>query len=803
MAEADKRRLGKNLFKPRNFALLIGLMVFLLIVLVSNGTIILDQMETNVLDWHYKLKSLQVVETENSGITSVYKNMDVSPDILLVGIDNKTLDTYGRWPFSRSIHADFLDSLSRIKRQNEREAAVFMDIFFVNPDNNAYNDVKLIQSIQNNQRVFLETILSKSAPSHTMPDVFQRQSALDETCGVLNNVKGDYSKLFHYYSAEPPLIPYAESVKGYGHANFVDDQDKVHRRQQMIALLSEEVTRYRLEELAPGFDIAQGRFEHLAWKDKNGNWNNVELPLNQRSLDTLRNRLESDAPSVGEDTDGDNKPDNYYYTVSRFKNTYIPAITLSLAADYFHVDLENIEVEIGQYILLKNPRVYDVESSELVPYKIMTRQEEYNEEGELLAEAQYREVPEIRIPINEQGEMLINFMGPRSSAARGMNQTFPVRSYSAYTQRVPSVNSEVWPNTKSLGNKIVMVGGFFQGTDEKTTPWGLMYGVEIHANALNTIIMDNFLDYIPQWIELLILFIVIMMVAFYTSRMNTGWSLAITLVFLAVYFFVGDIVFYEKRNLLLNYATPAMGVLISFITVVIYRVVMEESDKRHLKNMFGKYVNPLVVDQMMDHPPVLGGTDMDITVFFSDIRSFTTLSESMMPQELVTLLNQYLTSMTDCMMEYTGTLDKYIGDAIMGFWGAPLEQKKHAKMACKSALRQLELLRELNETLPEHQRISIGIGLNSGICTVGNMGSLGRMNYTCMGDNVNLASRLEAINKTYRTELIISENTYAKIKDDPNFICRELDDIRVKGKRKPVLIFELVGYDGSLDPETI
>jgi len=801
MAEADKKKLGKNLFKPRNFALLIGLLVFGLVLLVSSETSILERMETNVLDWHFKLKGLQRVETENAGVSSVYKNLDVSPDILIIGIDNKTLDTYGRWPIPRTVHADFLDSISRIKRQNEREAAAFLDIFFVEPDANAFNDVKLIQSIQNNQRVYLETVLKLSPPSHTLPDIFKRHEVLDETCGVITQVSGDTSNLLHFYSAEPPLIPYAENIKGYGHANFVDDPDKVHRRQLMITVLSEEVKTYRLEELAAGFDIAADSREHLAWKDKNGNWNPVELPLTQRSLDALVNHLEADAPPVGEDTDGDNKPDNFYYTLSRFKNTYVPAITLTLAAEYFHVEMEDIKIVVGDHILLENPRVYDSETDSLVPYRIMTSPQLTNSEGEIVSEARYREVPEIKIPINDQGEMLINFMGPRSSTARGMNQTFPVRSYSAYTSRVPPVNPETWPNTKSLGNKILMVGGFFQGTDEKTTPWGLMYGVEIHANALNTIIMDNFLNPIPQWVEILILFSLVMLVSFYTSRMNTGWSLAITLVFLASYFFLGDIVFYEKHNLLLQYATPATAVLISFVLVVIYRVVMEESDKRHLKSMFGKYVNPLVVDQMMDNPPVLGGTDMDITVFFSDIRSFTTLSESMMPQELVTLLNQYLTSMTDCMMDYTGTLDKYIGDAIMGFWGAPLEQKDHARMACKSALKQLELLRKLNETLPEHQRISIGIGLNSGICTVGNMGSQGRMNYTCMGDNVNLASRLEAINKTYRTELVISEYTYAKIQDDPRFICRELDDIRVKGKRKPVRIFELVGYDGSLDPE--
>jgi len=799
MSDPDKKNRLRTLLKPSNFGLIIGLLVFLIITLIANVTNVFGQLETNALDWHFKIKNLKQQKILQTGVSIEERNLRVSPDIIIIGIDSSTLDLFGRWPFSRSIHASFLDSLSRIQRQNEREASVFLDVFFINPDENAYNDVKLINSMQDNNRVFLETVLDINPPSYTMPDMFDRQQALYDQSGLITNVQGDFRNLFVYHSAEPPLIPYAKNVAGYGHANFKEDEDKKYRRQQMIARLTEELTVLRFEELKPGFTVNVENFERLAWQDEQGNWHDVDMPLTEKILDDLAGELESNAPQTAEDLDGDGEPDNYYYQLTQYRDTFIPSITLALAADYFHINLSDIKVVLGSHILLDNPRIFDPDSQEIVPYRIMTKAPVLDDEGNLVEEAKYRNIPEIRIPINEGGEMLINFMGPRSNSGRGGFQTFPVRSYSAYTRRIPPENPESWPRTKALGNKILMVGGFFQGTDEKTTPWGLMYGVEIHANALNTILMDNFIIPAPEWSEWIILFIVILFVAFYTSRINTGWSFLITLLFLGGYFLVGDIVFFEQRNIMLHYATPAMGAILAFVSVVIYRVVMEESDKRMLKDMFGKYVNPLVVEQMMMSPPVLGGTDMDVTVFFSDIRSFTTLSESMEPQELVALLNQYLTSMTDCMMDYTGTLDKYIGDAIMGFWGAPLAQEEHAQMACKSALKQLELLSSLNETLPEHKRIRIGIGLNSGICTVGNMGSQGRMNYTCMGDNVNLASRLEAINKQYRTELVISEYTYRKIEGDPRFICRELDDIRVKGKRKPVRIYELVGYDGSLD----
>jgi adenylate cyclase len=344
-----------------------------------------------------------------------------------------------------------------------------------------------------------------------------------------------------------------------------------------------------------------------------------------------------------------------------------------------------------------------------------------------------------------------------------------------------------------------MVGAFAQGIadDEKTTPYGLMYGVEIHANALNTILMDNFLLEVPYWINTLILFLSMMIIAFITSRIGPGWSLILTVFLIFAQFIVISILF-EFKNLMINFSAPGIGSFFIYIAVVLYRVIMEESDKKRIKVMFGKYVSPVMVERMMETPPELGGVDNDTTIFFSDIRSFTTLSETMSPQELVQLLNEYLTAMTDCIMDYRGTLDKYIGDAIMCFWGAPIPQEDHALLSCKCALKQMEILDRLNLEWPPEKQIHIGIGLNSGISTVGNMGSEGRMNYTVMGDHVNLASRLEGINKQYYTSIVISESTYDHIKDK-GAICRELDDIRVKGKKKPVRIYELIGFEDGLE----
>ncbi|MDA3852006.1 MAG: CHASE2 domain-containing protein [Spirochaetaceae bacterium] len=308
-AEEHKKR-GRGLFKTNIFGIFIGIAVFLLIVLISQTTSIFDRLEVDILDLHYKMKGRANREIIQGGVTRDDLNLKISPDILIVGIDSSTLDAFGRWPFQRSYHASFLDSLTRISNENEREASVFMDIFFINPDSNSYNDVKLINSIEDNGRVFLETVLSIDPPSISMPDVFQRQEALYERYGSLTRIEGDYSNVESFHSAEPPLIPYAQKARGYGHANFREDSDKIYRRQQLIARLSEEVEKYRFEDLYIGFDVDRSQFQHLSWQDKRGLWHDVDLPLNEQRLKELQHELESEAPRNPLDLDGNGENDD-------------------------------------------------------------------------------------------------------------------------------------------------------------------------------------------------------------------------------------------------------------------------------------------------------------------------------------------------------------------------------------------------------------------------------------------------------------------------------------------------------------
>ena len=488
-----------------------------------------------------------------------------------------------------------------------------------------------------------------------------------------------------------------------------------------------------------------------------------------------------------------------FYLVRKFEDSFVPAITLSLALHYFGKSLSDAEVVIGKHVRIPSPTLYDPDTGERQPYTIQVTPDRFDKDGNLIKPGLRRPVPFIDIPIDANGQMLINFMGPASSDSPDGIQTYTVRPYFGYADKAPGADPKTWHRSMAAANKILMVGAFAQGmaSDDKRTPFGIMYGIEVHANALNTILMDNFLIPVPVWTDVLILALLTFLVAFMTSRLPTIFSLFATILLIAGLFF-GTAEIFDNNARLVNFSSPAIAMFFTFIAIVVYRAMTEERDKRMIRETFGKYLSPKVVDQLVDNPPELGGVDKNLTVLFSDIRSFTTLSESMSPQELVNHLNVYLTAMTDVVLDYGGYLDKYVGDEIMCFWGAPLPQADHAARACKCALRQMQRLKELNDAWPEPIRINIGIGVNSGIMTVGNMGSPTRMNYTLMGDNVNLGARLEGTNKEYGTNIIISEFTYGLVKDE--FVVRELDNIRVKGKNKPVLIYELVDCLDDIAP---
>ncbi len=792
---------SSRFFETKYFGLIIGVIVFAVLLVLSTQTVLISNLELNVLDFNFRLKNFTRRTRVQEGVTLEQRNPKISPDILIIGIDDKSLDTFGRWPFPRYTEANLINTFTKIRNQNERERTIFLDVTFIEPAV-PENDALLVRSIEENGRIILEPFLTRVPnPQGTEEEYFQRQEILYQRYGRITSIQGDWTEIETLYGIFPPLKPYARVAGGYGHPNFVEDADQVYRKQPMVVKSARLIEEIPLDDLTPA-SLTEGErknFTRLVWIDTEDVFHDVPYPLTQQVIENLHRTMEKQAPLKAEDTDNDKQPDRYYHVVRKYRDDLLPAITLTLALEYFNKDLSDIEVVLGKHVRIPSPQQFDIETQSWEPYRLPVKPAVLDEEGNVVQPAVTKPMDEIKIPINDKAQMLINYMGIASSASPQGHQTFSVRSFAGYAARVPNPDPARWPRTMAVGNKILMIGAFAKGIaeDEKTTPYGLMFGVEIHANALNTILMNNFLYHIPERANALILLALILLTAFMASRLPTVWSLVLSVI-LAVVFFFAVMLIFDLYNRIITLSTPILGVFLSFLAVIVYRIMTEEKDKRRIREMFGTYVSPRVVDQIINNPPELGGQDKDLTVLFSDIRGFTTLSESMSPQTLVNHLNEYLTAMTGIILEYEGTLDKYVGDEIMCFWGAPLPQEDHAMLACQCALKQMEVLNQLNEGWPPERQINIGIGINSGIMTVGNMGSLQRMDYTLTGDNVNLGARLEGTNKSYFTNIIVSEYTYGLVKD--KVIARELDNIRVKGKNQPVLIYELIDAIDGLEP---
>ncbi|MBN2124536.1 MAG: adenylate/guanylate cyclase domain-containing protein, partial [Deltaproteobacteria bacterium] len=393
------------------------------------------------------------------------------------------------------------------------------------------------------------------------------------------------------------------------------------------------------------------------------------------------------------------------------------------------------------------------------------------------------------IPTDENGQMLINYLGPA--------KTFPHYS-------IGDILKGALP-AGTFKDKIVLVGATAIGIyDLRNTPFSPIYpGLEIHATVIDNIIKGNFMHK-PKWTriyDLLAIVIIGCLAGLAVPRTTALRGLLFSLALFTLHLLITQRLFVNWGTWV-NIVYPLFNLLVVFTSLTLYHYVTEEREKKKIRGAFSYYVSSSVVNEMLKDPTrlKLGGDKRDLTVLFSDIRGFTTISEGLTPEELVHLLNEYLTVMTDIVFKYEGTLDKYMGDAVMAIYGAPLEQPDHPARACSSALEMMEGLKKLNEKwIREGKKpLDIGIGINTGMMMVGNMGSEQRFDYTVMGDAVNLGSRLEGANKNYQTNILVSEFTYERIRDE--FICMELDSVRVKGKKLPVRIYQLVGDKGVSGP---
>ena len=391
------------------------------------------------------------------------------------------------------------------------------------------------------------------------------------------------------------------------------------------------------------------------------------------------------------------------------------------------------------------------------------------------------------IPIDASGDLRIDFLGP--------------------TGTVPTVSArdvlEGRAERKDLEGKLALIAPTAVGFDSRPTPFsGSAPGVEIHASVIDNLIRGRGLVR-PAWlvpVEAGITLVFGLAAGLLIQWRTFGGAVGVLGLYV-VYLAVTQIAFAD-RGLVASVVYPYGAVITATLVGVVQQYLGEARKRQYIRRAFQHYLDPEVVEQLAREPHrlALGGERRELSILFTDIRGFSTISEQIPPEDLGELLTEHLGAQTDIVIKHRGLLDKYIGDAVMAFWGAPAQVPDHARRACLAALEILAKLAELRARwrARDWPEINIGVGIATGDAIVGNFGSSQRFNYTVLSDDVNLASRLEGLNKLYGTRILVSERTRAAIGED--FICREIDRVRPKGKTQPVIVYELLCLRSD-DPE--
>jgi len=477
----------------------------------------------------------------------------------------------------------------------------------------------------------------------------------------------------------------------------------------------------------------------------------------------------------------------FYRSGNKLGTSYIPSLSLQtfLSAKKYRAEVK-----------LEKGRV-DKKSKSVISFKIFDTQVDPE-----------RLVTEL--PVDPMGRLMVNYYGRQMTlpyvSAKELLSDEPTMKVHYSVKNKESNNLQITEETVNKSeyfkDRSVIIGATAEAVyDLRSTPLEPNYpGPEIHLTMLANLIDNNVIKKIDKETTYLPILVLVLGVILSLVWAHFGAMISF-LIFLGLsgIIFSADYYLFSHKNTLSTAVLLLTEVFVLYGWTTIYKYFTEEKKKKELKSTFSKYVSPAVVDEILKQPEnlKLGGRKQRMSVFFSDVRGFTTISEKLPPVELAKLLNDYLTPMTELVFQNKGTLDKYMGDAIMAFFGAPIFFDDHASHACRCALVSLETLAELQREFAAKNLpvIDIGIGINTGEMSVGNMGSNIVQSYTVMGDSVNLASRLEGINKEYGTRIIISEFTYNDVKE--KFTCREVDWVRVKGKTEPIRIYELI-KEGSL-----
>jgi adenylate cyclase len=690
---------------------LVGLAIYSFIVYGGSTRALfsfLNNIEQRTLDARFRIRGKRPVDDR----------------IVIVGIDEKTLQKVGAWPIPRNAYAKLVDQLSAGGAK-----IVAFDIAFPTPEKNS-----AIEALQK-----LQAEIGPGAPPSIIEKIRQIEATSDNDLILAESMK----------KANNVVL---------GHL-FLDRE----RAKAMDAKAAEDYFNIlwgkpfpQVIKIPPGakFNLSQVWVENTLIPGSSDSWGV------QWGIETNIRLLAEAARSYGffnyvADSDGTFRRAPLLLRY-RDKDFY-PSLPLQIVREYENIKDQSI---VG-YITATG-----FDHIELGPHNIAT---------------------------DGGARVLINYAGP-------------YHSYKHYSM-ADVIDGTVPAST--FKDKIVLVGATAIAIgDTRITPYqeSDYMGVEIHANVVDNLLHNGekgrgFLTRSTNDEMIDLFFIVVFGVGMglVFARLKPLYStfsmvLGLVLFSLIVYFA------FAHYGMWLYTVIPAGTLVVNYGAITSFRMVTEEREKRKVRKTFERYVSPGVIRLIEKDPKhyfKTGGESKELSIMFSDIRSFTTISEGLTPDELVSLLNEYLGEMTDIVFHRWGTLDKYIGDALMAFWGSPFPQADHASRACGAALEMRARLQELNLKWEAEGRrtLEIGIGINTGVVNVGNMGSNRRFAWTVMGDPVNLASRLEGQNKEYHSQIIIGENTYLQVKDQ--FVCRDLDRIRVKGKLKPVKIYELMGWSND------
>jgi adenylate cyclase len=410
---------------------------------------------------------------------------------------------------------------------------------------------------------------------------------------------------------------------------------------------------------------------------------------------------------------------------------------------------------------------------------------------------------DLKVPLDHGDHLYIDFP-PLPSGTRFLSQSAGISAleFLDISQLDEAEKEELGYWVK---DKIVVVGDTSEVShDWFDTPVGMVYGVEIIADTISSILKGAPLRAAGTPLAAAVTMVLMMLMILLAVAVSRPVIRAVGAVVILSGFVVAVTTIYVHAGLVLPLSYALAAGILSYVLIEYRAYMVERNQKRQISKTFGQYIPAELVKEMNEsgQEVSVGGESREMTVLFSDVRGFTTISEGLSPQDLTTLMNAFLSPMTRVIQANRGTIDKYMGDAIMAFWGAPLRDENHAEHAVRAALAMGKTMDELSESFVARgwKPLKIGVGLNTGVMSVGNMGSDFRLAYTVMGDAVNLGSRLESLTKQYGIFTQISEYTLAQV---PGLIAREVDLVKVKGKDQPVRTFEPLGFDGDVDQQTL